>query len=219
MLSELIMDLLECEHDPTEREKVYRKIEKAGVDRKTADLMAGEYRKSWAADKEKAEEEIRKKESEEVFINKCIEKADELGWIAHRHKDGIEFENWSPAGENLLCFARFPNIVKEVREHYECFDPDENVEMWLKAKSNSDNPNRNSIPSARTLSKDADDIDEMLSDFADALESVEEDFYGCDVCGLRFPWDDINWLTSSYGVCEHCYAKLTPEQIKELSEE
>ena len=219
MLSDLIMDLLECEHDPEEREKVYKKIEKVGVDRKTADLMAGEYRKGCESDREKAEEEIRKKAADEILISKCIDKAEELGWTAHRDEDGIEFEQYSPAGEDFLFYARFPNIVKEVREYYDDFDPDEHVEMWVQARNNSDNPNRSSIPSARTLAKDADDIDEMLEKLADALEAVEENFYGCDKCGLRFPWDDINWITSSYGVCEHCRAKLSEEDVKEIEEE
>ena len=65
MLSDLIMELLECEHDPAEREKVYRKIEKAGVDRRTADIMAGEYRKGWLEDQEKAKEELEEKERQE----------------------------------------------------------------------------------------------------------------------------------------------------------
>ena len=39
--------------------------------------------------------------------------------------------------------------------------------------------------------------------------------YRCDICGERYEWDDIVWMTSSYGVCEHCYDTLTEHQ-KEL---
>ena len=51
----------------------------------------------------------------------------------------------------------------------------------MQAKANSDNPNRSSIPSVRTLVNDADEIDEMLSTLADALidvkAEVEEQWY------------------------------------------
>lgn len=175
MLSDLIMELLECEHDPAEREKVYRKIEKAGVDRRTADLMAGEYRKEWVEDQEKAKEELEEKERQEQLVKALIEKAEELGWVVHRDEEGIEFEQASPAGEDFCFYVRFPNIVREVREYYEGFDPEEHVEMWVEAKRNSGNPNRNSIPSVRTLVKDADEIDEMLQTLADAFDEVEQE--------------------------------------------
>lgn len=41
--------------------------------------------------------------------------------------------------------------------------------------------------------------------------------YGCDVCATRKDWDkEIHWITSSYGVCDECYDKLTEEQIGHL---
>ena len=219
MLSDLIMDLLECEHDPTEREKVYRKIEKAGVDRRTADLMAGEYRKSWLADQEKAEKEIREKEANELLIKKCIEKAEELGWVVHRDEEGIEFEQSSPAGEDFCFYVRFPDIVREVKEYYDGFDPEEHVSMWVEAKNSPNNPNKDSIPSIRTLVKDADEIDEMLESLSDALTDVAESFQECDTCGLEFPEDMMHELNDSFAVCDHCFDKMTPEEIKEAQED
>lgn len=44
MLGELIMDLLTAA-DPKEKERAYRRLEKAGVDRITADVMAAEFYK------------------------------------------------------------------------------------------------------------------------------------------------------------------------------
>lgn len=44
MLGELIMDLLTAA-DPKEKERAYRRLEKAGVDRRTADVMAAEFYK------------------------------------------------------------------------------------------------------------------------------------------------------------------------------
>lgn len=175
MLSEIIMELLECEHDPAEREKVYHKLERVGVDRRTADVIAGEYRKGWAEDQKKAEEEIREKERQEQLVKALIEKAEKLGWVVHRYDDGIEFEQGSPAGEDFIFYASLPDLVREVREYYNDFDPEEHVEMWVEAKRNSDNPNRGSIPSIRTLVKDADEIEEMLKTLADALDEVDQE--------------------------------------------
>ena len=44
-------------------------------------------------------------------------------------------------------------------------------------------------------------------------EAYEDDnTYGCDMCGERKDYDkEIIWITSTYGVCEDCYNKLTNE--------
>ncbi|MGN9098507.1 hypothetical protein [Flintibacter porci] len=44
MLGELVMDLLTAA-DPKDKERAYRRFEKVGVDRRTADLMAAEFYK------------------------------------------------------------------------------------------------------------------------------------------------------------------------------
>ncbi len=49
MLMDLVMDLV-IAVDPKEKERAYRNLEKVGVDRRTADVMASEFMK-----KEKAE--------------------------------------------------------------------------------------------------------------------------------------------------------------------
>ena len=42
--------------------------------------------------------------------------------------------------------------------------------------------------------------------------------YGCDMCGERKDWNtEINWITSSYGLCDECYYKLS-EEIEKLEE-
>ena len=41
--------------------------------------------------------------------------------------------------------------------------------------------------------------------------------YGCDTCGKRKYWDtEINWITSSCGICDECYSKLSKEEIEYL---
>ena len=44
MLMDLVMELVEAV-DPKDKEKAYRKLEKVGVDRRTADDMAAEFYK------------------------------------------------------------------------------------------------------------------------------------------------------------------------------
>ena len=44
MLMELVMALVEAV-DPAEKEKAYRRLEKVGVDRRTADVMGAEFYK------------------------------------------------------------------------------------------------------------------------------------------------------------------------------
>lgn len=47
MLMDLVMELVEAV-DPKDKEKAYRKLEKVGVDRRTADAMAAEFYKEGA---------------------------------------------------------------------------------------------------------------------------------------------------------------------------
>jgi hypothetical protein len=43
--------------------------------------------------------------------------------------------------------------------------------------------------------------------------------YGCDICGNRKDWDEeIHWITSSYGICDGCYDKLSETEIEKLEE-
>jgi hypothetical protein len=39
-------------------------------------------------------------------------------------------------------------------------------------------------------------------------DAQDDNTYGCDGCGERFDWDDINWFTSSIGFCNKCYDLL-----------
>ena len=44
--------------------------------------------------------------------------------------------------------------------------------------------------------------------------SNDDNTYGCDKCGERFDWNDIIWITSSYGVCEECYGRMSVDEKK-----
>lgn len=99
-------------------------------------------------------------------------KADELGWsIYFDDNGGWEFGKYSPAGEDFSFYVRGEDIVKEVYEYYEDFDPDEHAKMWVEAQGRVAG-----VPSSiRTLIDDAEAIDEMLKELADALVDVEQE--------------------------------------------
>ena len=44
--------------------------------------------------------------------------------------------------------------------------------------------------------------------------SIDGDTYHCDICGEQHQWEDIVWVSSSFGLCQDCYCKL-PTHIKE----
>lgn len=51
-------------------------------------------------------------------------------------------------------------------------------------------------------------------------EENDESYYDCDECEERHNADfGIFWVTSSYGLCTHCYHKLTEDEIEKLTVE
>ena len=105
------------------------------------------------------------------MITKIIDKADELGWMCWICNDGdLEFENWSPAGEDFCFYVSSANPVREVQEYARNFDADEHAEMWVESRG------RRGVPSSvRALIDDAEANQEMLNELADALAELEED--------------------------------------------
>ena len=56
-----------------------------------------------------------------------------------------------------------------------------------------------------------------------ASGNINEDFnsaahedYGCDICGERVPYDDVNWLTSSVGLCNKCRDEMTQKDANRI---
>lgn len=100
-------------------------------------------------------------------------KADELEWSVHIDGDYWEFEKYSPAGEDFIFSVTVEdvkNVWREVRQYANDFDTEEHIEMWVEAKKNL----VSGIPSIRRLVEDADAIDEMLDELADALREVTD---------------------------------------------
>lgn len=105
--------------------------------------------------------------------NRLIEKADELEWSVNIDGDDWEFEKYSPAGEDFIFTVSVDapeEVWREVRRYANDFDTEEHIEMWVEAKKNL----VSGIPSIRRLVEDADDIDKMLDELADALRDVTE---------------------------------------------
>ena len=100
------------------------------------------------------------------------QKAEDLEWSV-TVDDGLwEFEKYSPAGEDFVFSVSGPDIVAEVKDYYENFDPEEHATDLVIAKRNG----FAGVPDLRTLCDDADAIDEMLHELADAFADVEREY-------------------------------------------
>ena len=105
--------------------------------------------------------------------SKYIEVCERLDWTVHEYKDGsVDVAKQSPAGEDFSFGVSSENFVEEVKMYAAYFDVDEHVEMWIEARRNG----VRGVPSSiRELVEDAEDIDKMLEELADALAEVEDD--------------------------------------------
>lgn len=100
-----------------------------------------------------------------------IDVLERLEWrIVGYYDDTVEIENFSPAGEDLIIRFGVENFPDAVAQYAADFDPDEHIEMWIEARHSG----MSGIPPARELARDADKIDKMLEELANALAEVEE---------------------------------------------
>ena len=101
-------------------------------------------------------------------MKRIIDAAEKLEWKAHHDSEGIEFSQYSPAGEDFSFYAHGKTaraIIHSVLEYSRDFDPDEHIAMWIEAKRNG----VSGVPSTRELVHDAEEIEKMLEVLADAL--------------------------------------------------
>jgi len=98
--------------------------------------------------------------------------AEEKGWkVEFGEQDNgkyAEFYQFSPAGEDFgfcVFYTDDGNLALEINDYYEEFDVDEHIEMIIEARKNG----LAGVPNTRTLCKDAEDIDKMLEDLAEAV--------------------------------------------------
>ena len=99
-------------------------------------------------------------------------KAEELDWSWDEDEDGyVQLSKYSPAGEDFFIVVNAGNLVDEIRDYSDSFDTEEHVHGLLDAKENG----FRGVPGLKELVEDADAIQEMLDELADALEEVEEE--------------------------------------------
>lgn len=108
-----------------------------------------------------------KKRNRKANLNpKYREICENLGWNINECDDGtVEVCQASPAGEDFFFAASTKNFPKEVDEYADNFDPDEHIEMWIEARKNG----VSGVPTTRELVHDAEEIQKMLQELAEAL--------------------------------------------------
>lgn len=98
------------------------------------------------------------------------EVCEELEWSVTADDGGnVELEKYSPAGEDFIITVSAENFVDEIKEYATSFDQEEHIEMWISARRSG----TRGVPSIKELVKDAEAIDAMLKELAEALEAAE----------------------------------------------
>lgn len=130
-------------------------------------------------------------------LNEIFENSD---WIVISKKleprfDGtyyIEIESTSPAGEDLVETVEIngdeEELIEELEEIFEDFDPDAHAETWIGQRG------KNGVPgSIRAILRDADRIKDMLYTLITHVrlflqkEKQERDEFSVTYMGIRFP--------------------------------
>lgn len=108
-----------------------------------------------------------KKQSRKASLNpKYREICESLEWAVTECDDGtVELEKYSPAGEDFIITVNVEDFAREVERYADDFDVDDHIAMWVEAKKNG----TAGVPSTRELVHDAEDIQEMLNELAEAL--------------------------------------------------
>ena len=141
-------------------------------------------------------------------------KADELDWSVSIDGDCWEFGKYSPAGEDFTFSVNVEdveNVWREVRQYANDFDTEEHIEMWVEARRNG----VSGVPSIRRLVEDADDIDEMLDELADALREVTDGYEE-----VKKKKKVVKWVTFSLNgkeVAAFTVKGMAPDEIKETA--
>ena len=145
-----------------------------------------------------------------------------LGWgyseINYSNDEvGYEFENWSPAGEDLILDAccgkkdlsddeKGKNLIEDIVNYCDNFDVDEHVEMWLSARDSV----RGVPQSARALVDDADGINDMYQEIVKALRSLNHPMNESYVYNWKDDIEDVEateenddiWYAVAENMCE-----------------
>lgn len=107
--------------------------------------------------------------NENEDMNDIVNAAKKLGWNITEYEDGtLNFQQFSPAGEDFSFDVNKECAVQEIYKFYEDFDIDEHILKWAEAKL----AGVAGIPSLRRLVIDAENIDDMLEKLACAVSNV-----------------------------------------------
>ena len=102
----------------------------------------------------------------EKYLRVC----EDLEWSIHDDGDGsVTVAQASPAGEDFSFSASTENFVEDVVSYARDFDVDEHVELWIGSRGQCGVPG-----TVRELVEDAEAIQQMLNDLAEALEEAAE---------------------------------------------
>lgn len=133
------------------------------------------------------------------LLGQVLDAMTSLGWNYDEidysdNEGGYEFENWSPAGEDLIldaCYGKKDlsddekgkNLMEDLINYCDNFDVDEHVEMWMEARGTRGVPS-----SARTLVEDAEEIEKMYQEIVKELKGINNPMNE----SYRYDWrDDI----------------------------
>lgn len=112
--------------------------------------------------------------SDEIFMAErnayMLSIADGLDWSHSCYDDGsIVLSKHSPAGEDFSFTIEGQDISAEVQKCAYDFDEDEHILLWAEASLSG----RSGVPSIKELVQDAEDIQTMLDELADAMQGPQ----------------------------------------------
>lgn len=112
-----------------------------------------------------------------MFIsNYVIDAFEEQGWRVvstggHDEESYIEIENWSPLGEDLcetIWLYKNESLATAIRRYADDFDPEDHAALLIQSRG------KHGIPRGiQAILDDANCIQKMLDDLAEAIEKLE----------------------------------------------
>lgn len=91
-----------------------------------------------------------------------------LDWTIYEDEEDIEFEKYSPLGEDFIfSIKNNNNIVEQIIDYANNFDEYEHAKMYIDIRGQSGVPN-----SIKDLIEDAQEIKNMLLELANALKEL-----------------------------------------------
>lgn len=110
-------------------------------------------------------------EEQRELEQRYIDVLEDLEWNVESYTDDgrVEIGKYSPAGEDFSICVDVDGIADAVAEYAADFDTEEHIRMWIEAKASG----VGGVPSIKALVEDADAIQNMLDELAEALKKAE----------------------------------------------